>query len=86
MPVLQIRERIPLRDRAAFALLLNELRDQTRPAGLMTGAKSSAGVSVKVFVEPVEIPIVLGPKGITARAFERAFAVSIPEPEPDEPV
>ena len=34
-----------------LAALLEEFRDQTGPAGLMTGAKTRAVVSVKVLVE-----------------------------------
>ena len=86
MPVLQIRERIALRDRAAFALLLNQLRDQTGPTRLMTGAKPGSGVAVEIFVEPIEIAIVLGVERVTAGAREWPAAVAIPQPKPNEPV
>ena len=50
--VLDSRPRLRLFcDGPEFALLLNEFRDQTGPAGLMRRAEAGAGVAVKIFVE-----------------------------------
>ena len=38
-------------------LLLNQFRDQTGPAGLMTRPQAGAGVSVKIFVEKISLAI-----------------------------
>jgi len=48
-----------LYDCAEFALLLDEFCDETGPTGLMRRAEASAGVGVKIFVEPITILIAL---------------------------
>ena len=48
-----------LADRAEFALLLNQFRDEAGPAGLMRRAEAGAAVAMKVFVKPITILIAL---------------------------
>ena len=48
---LKIGERIVLCNGAEAALLLDELRDQAGPTGLMACAKPGAAVAMKIFVE-----------------------------------
>jgi hypothetical protein len=38
-------------NRSEFALLLNQFRDETGPAGLMRRTQSGANVAVKIFVK-----------------------------------
>src|SRR2546430_7377298 len=83
---LQIRKRIALHDRAAFALLLNQLRHQTGPTGLMTRSQARSGVAVEIFVKPIVVAIVPGAEGVAAGPLERPRAVSIPQPKPDETI
>src|SRR5258708_6137644 len=52
------KSRIKLRaDRAEFTLLLNQLRHECGPAGLMRRAEASASVAMEVFVKPVAIAV-----------------------------
>ena len=53
----QIRERIELHDRPVAPLLLDQLRHQTGPAGLMIRTQASSGVTVKVFMEKISLAI-----------------------------
>lgn len=75
-----------MRERAASALLLNQLRDQPSPAGLMRGPESAAGIAVEIFMEQMPLAIAQGIEAAAGSARERPFAVGISRPEVDQPV
>jgi hypothetical protein len=49
----------------------------------MRRAEATARVAVEIFVEPVEIAIVIRPEGVAAGKFEGPPAVSIAKPKAD---
>ena len=54
---LEIRGELALHDGAMAALLLNQLRDQTRPAGLVIRPQARPGLTVKILVEEIALAI-----------------------------
>ncbi len=67
-----------------FTALFEEFRDETGPAGLMTGADTSAIVAVKIFVKKKQVT----PVRIALENFrgtdDRASAASIAQKDMDE--
>src|ERR1700739_2785205 len=59
-----------------------ELRDQTRPAGLMCRADAPPGVAVEVFIEEYVVAEVRVVEGALAQAMDRPTAVRIREEQP----
>ena len=64
-------------DRSAGSLLENQLRDQPGPAGLVTRAQSRPGLTMKILMEPVEVPVAFGVERIARGPGEGARTVGV---------
>ena len=52
----------------------------------MRRAEAGASVALKIFVEPVEIAIVIRAEGVAARTFEGPLAISIAKPKTNQAI
>ena len=77
-------ESSPLLSLVLLPTLLQELRDQSRPAGLMARTYTCAVVSVEVFIKQEEIAPMRIVLELLCPAIDRATTVGIFEEEPRE--
>src|SRR5947208_15081523 len=74
---LEIAESVRFLDRAEATLLLNELRHQRRPAGLMGGSKTGAIIAIEIFMEPARIVVGRSVERTTRTAKTRSLTLWI---------